>query len=180
MLFVRPKIAELGLHVFGRSIHPELFVVCASRLVEREHYRLHVRITTCGHLLTFQHQQWMLTEVCAGLRHDLPKQRRMVSQAIESTHSHDTTLHNLMSWKSQFQIEGVNPRVFQTIKQQLDEQRDCEGVLHRFEPSGRTAIGGVSYIHLQSFRSHVQVRTFHTFPDTCAVVKSVTQFALPE
>lgn len=177
MLFVRPKITELGLHVFGRSIHPELFECCAQRTLEREQYRLHVCITTCGHFLSFRHQQWTLSEVCAGLRHDLPQQRRMVSQAIESSHAHQATLQNAVTWRSEFQIEGVNPRVFATIQQQLDEQRECEGLLHRFAASGRSPIGGVSYVHLQSFRRYVQIRCFHTFPDTCAVVKSLTVFS---
>jgi hypothetical protein len=180
VLFVRPKIKELGLHLFGRSIHPELFEPCAARVLERENYWLDYRITTCGHLLTFQHQQWTLTEVCAGLRHDLPQQRRMVSAPIESLHRERATLQNAVTWSSEFQIEGVNPRVFVDIQQQLEQQKECEGLLHRFEPSGRSSIGGVSYIHLQAFRRHVQVRCFHTFPDTSAVVKSLTVFGMQD
>jgi hypothetical protein len=180
VLYVRPKIKELGLHLFGRSIHPELFECCAARTLERELYRLDYRITTCGHVLTFQHEQWTLTEVCAGLRHELPQQRRMVSQAIESVHRPRATLQNAVTWNSECQIEGVNPRVFAAIQQQLDEQQECEGLLHRFAPSGRSSIGGVSYIHLQAFRRHVQVRCFHTFPDTLAVVKSLTVFGMQD
>jgi hypothetical protein len=180
VLFVRPKITEIGLHLFGRSIHPELFECCAARVLEREQYTLDYRITTCGHLLTFRHQHWTLTEVCAGLRHELPQQRRMVSQAIESQHRERATLQNAVTWSSECQIEGVNPRVFSSIQQQLDEQKECEGLLHRFAPSGRSSIGGVSYIHLQAFRRHVQVRCFHTFPDTCAVVKSLTVFGMQD
>jgi len=68
--------------------------------------------------------------------------------------------------------------MFVTIQQQLDAKVECEGLVHRFHSNGRLSFGAMSYINVQAFRSHVNVRTFHTFPDTSAVLKSDTRFSL--
>ena len=75
-------------------------------------------------------------------------------------------------------MENVSPQTFVTIAQQLDKRIECEGLVHRFDSNGRLAFGAISYINVQSFREHVKIRSFHTFPDTCAVMKSESQFKL--
>jgi hypothetical protein len=89
--------------------------------------------------------------------------------------------HHLLDrlhWESQCQIENVDPRIFLTIQQQLDKQQDFEGLVHRFASNGRIPMGGVSYIHVQAFQLHVLIKAFHTFPDTCSVVKCETKFSI--
>ena len=49
MLSVRPKVAELSFQLFGRALHPELFEVHKSRVVERGEFVARLDITTAGH-----------------------------------------------------------------------------------------------------------------------------------
>lgn len=176
MLSVRPKITELTFHLFGRSIHPELFGVCASRLIERENYRLQINVTSAGHWLSFAHDELLISEVCASSHHPLPQQNRLFSQELRSNHEQHRLVEDRIQYQSRFQIEGVNPRLFVTIAQQLKDQGQCEGLVHQFDSSGRMAIGAISYINIQAFSKKVLVRSLHTFPDTCAVVKSESTF----
>ena len=176
MLFVRPKVTDLTFHLFGRSVHPELFNACASRVVERSNYRIQVNITSVGHLVSFQRKGLIVTEVCSSPHQPLPQQHCLFSQRLESSHEHQRLYEDRIRYNSQFQIEGVNPRMFITIAQQLQEQGQCEGLVHQFESSGRMSIGGISYINIQAFNAKVLVRSLHTFPDTCAVVKSESTF----
>lgn len=178
MLTVRPKITALNFHLFARSIHPELFEVCASRILERENYTLKLNITTDGHAISFLHDSLVLTEVSAGAHHPLPANLVLLSHPIEGTNRDATVIHGKIGYQSQIQLECVPPKTFVAIKQQLDQKVECEGLIHRFQSNGRIAFGAISYINIQAFRHHVKVRTFHTFPDTCSVIKSDTRFSL--
>jgi hypothetical protein len=177
VLFVRPRIAELGLHLFQRSIHPELLETCAVRQFEREHYVLQTSITTAGHAIVFHLGDLLLTEVCAGLDHDLPQGLRIVSQTLDAGECEERVIAGRVRWSSRFQLENVAPTVFVTIQQQLDAQGECEGLVHRFRPAAG-AVGGVSYVHFQAFARHAIVRAFHTFPDTLTVCKTESRFVL--
>ncbi len=178
MLFVRPKICELALRVFGRSVHPELFEFCASRRMEREQYVLTAHITTAGHVLSFRHGNTQLTEVCAGIHQELPQQQCLLSQHIQHNHHRDCSVGPDVRWQSTFQYEPVEPLLFQAIEEHVAPLQHCEGLIHRFQSSGRMAIGAVSYVSIQSFRRHALVRVFHTFPDAGTVIKSQTRFSL--
>lgn len=180
MLFARPKVTDLTFHLFGRSVHPELFNACASRVVERKNYRIQINITSVGHLVAFQHKGLMVTEICASPHQPLPQNHCLFSQRLESSHEHHRLHEDQIQYKSQFQIEGVNPRMLVSIAQQLKEQGQCEGLVHQFKSSGRMSIGGVSYVNIQAFNSRVLVRSLHTFPDTYAVVKSESTFEIYE
>lgn len=178
MLSARPKITELNFHLFARNLHPELFDVCASRTIVRENYSLQLNITTDGHFISFLHDDIVLTEVSGGAHHPLPEQRVLISHSIQKQSFDETVYQDKVDYQSNVQLECVPAKTFVTIKQQLSQKMECEGLVHRFESNGRLAFGAISYINVQAFRNHVKVRTFHTFPDTCAVVKSDTRFSL--
>lgn len=180
MLFVRPRIAELGLHLFQRSVHPELLETCAARQFEREHYVLQTAITTAGHTIVFHLGDLLLTEICAGLDQDLPQHGRLVSQTLDAGESGERLIGGRLRWSSRFQLDNVAPTVFVSIQQQLDEQGECEGLVHRFRPgsASRAAVGGVSYVSFQAFARHATVRAFHTFPDSLTVCKTESRFTL--
>ena len=178
MLSVRPKITELNFNLFARSVHPELFEVCASRTYVREQYELDLRITTDGHLICFRHDDLILAEISASSHHPLPAQCKLISHAIEKSNENQTNYKDIVRYQSTVRLEDVNPKMFVAIQQQLGEKMECEGLVHRFQSNGRIAVGAVSYINVQSFRNHVLVRSFHTFPDTCTVLKSESRFTI--
>ena len=175
---VRPKIAELKFNVFARMIHPELFSAFASREFNRSSYQLHVHITSDGHLIQFRASDLILTEVCAGTHHPLPTGQRLISEPIEKASTRRIVTHQQIQLESEFEFEGVSPKTFLTIQQQLDDRNPREGLVQEFDASGRIPFGAVSYINVQSFAKHAIVRCFHTFPDTCAIMKSETKICL--
>ena len=87
-------------------------------------------------------------------------------------------LDDVIGYQAKVELEAVDPKIFVAIQQQLDGKAECEGLVHRFHSNGRLAFGALSYINVQSFRNHVLVRCFHTFPDTSAVIKSESRFSL--
>ena len=166
------------MHLLSRSVHPELYEKCAARLVERERYCLNIQITTTGHLISFQNGQCNLTEICTGIQQPLPTNGRLISHTIEVQHNHQISLPGIASWESRYQIDVVDAKLFVTVQQHLAQQNEFEGLLHRFAASGRMPLGAISYVNVQAFRKYVNVMSFHTFPDTCSIVRAETKFSL--
>ena len=164
--------------LFGRSIHPELFESCVSRHIERSNYSLDLNITSDGHLIVFKHEQLTLAEISASTLHPLPEKRLLMQHALDVEKRDELAFRDKISYSCQFQREQVQPKTVLAIQQQLGPATEWQGLVHRFESSGRIAFGAISYIDIQSFEKHVQVRTFHTFPDTGSIVKSQSTFSI--
>jgi hypothetical protein len=180
VLTVRPKINELNFNLFGRSVHPELFEICESRTYVRDLYELTLNITSDGHLICLRHQDSVLAEVSASSNHPLPTQQVLISHPIQKNDENKSEYNDIIRYQSSVNLEAVKPKIFVTIQQQLGEKIECEGLVHRFQSNGRIAFGAISYMNVQSFKSHVLVRSFHTFPDTCTVMKSESRFSLDD
>ena len=178
MLVVRPKIADLDFKLFGRSIHPELFNSCSGRKVQREHYSLELNITSDGHLILFRHNDLTLAEISSSSHHPLPTGCLLMSHAMQGERQDKVSCNGNVDYECQFQLDHATPKTVLAIQQQLSPEVECEGLVHRFAASGRMAFGAISYINVQSFCKHVQIRTFHTFPDTCSIVKSCSLFTI--
>ena len=49
-----------------------------------------------------------------------------------------------------FQLEPVEPEVFWTFQHELARNGPAQGMLHKFDASGRMALGALSYIHVET------------------------------
>ncbi len=179
MLSVRPKVAELVFQLYGRSLHPELFQVYSTRTVERGGYEATVCITSAGHFVTWRYQGLTLTEVATSAHHPLPQKRRLISCRLKGAGSDQVDCRGGARYKVEFQLEPVEPEVFWTFQQELAGEGEHQGMLHRFDSSGRMALGALSYINLQARNRSLLVQAFHTFPDDYAIVKSQSRFEIP-
>lgn len=179
MLSVRPKVAELVFQLYGRSLHPELFEVHNSRIIERGGYRAVVQITTAGHVITWQYQGITLTEVAAAANHPLPERRRLMSHRLRGISSDAIECRGGITYKTEFSLEPVEKEAFWAYQKELTQAGTRRGLLHCFEASGRFGLGAMSYIHLESRDRSLQVQAFHTFPDDYAIVKSQSLFTIP-
>ena len=78
-----------------------------------------------------------------------------------------------------FQLEQVQPDVFWNYQNELFQDCETDGLLYRFESSGRMALGAISYINIETRIRSLRIQAFHTFPDDHAIVKSQSVFELP-
>lgn len=179
MLGVRPKVNELVFQLYGRSLHPELFEIHAQRSVERADYQATVAITSDGHLLTWRRAGLTLTEVAASGSQPLPQKRRLLSSRLAGERSDRVECRGGIRYETAFQLETVEPEVFWTFQQELCTDGGRQGILHRFDSSGRLALGAISWLNIESRTKSLFVQAFHTFPDDLAIVKSQSLFELP-
>ena len=179
MLSVRPKIAELVFQLYGRSLHPELFEIYCSRTIERGDYSAKIDITSAGHLITWRYQGVTLTEVATAAHHPLPQRRRLMSYRLKGERSDQLQCRGGLQYHCNFVLEPVDPEVFWTFQQELSHDGERQGLLHRFDSSGRMALGAISYISVETRNKSFLVQAFHTFPDDYAIVKTQSLFKLP-
>ena len=179
MLSVRPKVAELAFHLYGRSLHPELFEVFKTREVERGGYTAKIDITSAGHVVTWRYAGLTLTEVASSARHPLPQKRRLLSYKLKGERNDRVECRGGVVYQMSFQLEPVSPEVFWTFQQELALDGEHRGLLHVFNSSGRMALGAMSYINVETRNRTFLVQAFHTFPDDYAIVKSQSLFQLP-
>ncbi len=179
MISTRPKVAELSLQLFGRSLHPELFSVVKTREVERGGYTAKIEITSSGHVVTWRHQGLTLTEVACSAQHPLPQRRRLISYRFKGERSDRVECRGGVTYQVSFQLEPVTPEVFWMFQNELARDAQVQGLLHRFDSSGRLNFGALSYINCETRNKSLLVQAFHTFPDDCAIVKTQSLLQLP-
>jgi hypothetical protein len=180
VLSVRPKVAELSFQLFGRALHPELFEVHKSRIVERGDFTARLEITTAGHVITWRYRGLTLTEVAASAQHPLPERRRLLSYRLKGERADRVECRGGIHYQMKFQLEPVAPELFWTFQEELSRGGERQGLMHVFGASGRMALGAVSYIYAETRSRSLLIQAFHTFPDDCAIVKCQSIFELPQ
>ncbi len=179
MLSVRPKIAELVFHLYGRALHPELFEVYQTQTVKRGDYSAKIDITSAGHVVTWRYHGLTLTEVATASNHPLPKQRRLMGHRLKGQQEDGLECRGGMRYDVKFSLDTIEPETFWTFQKELTLDSARQGMLQRFDSSGRMALGALSYIHVESRDRSLKIQAFHTFPDDYAIVKSQSIFQLP-
>jgi len=179
VLTVRPKVAELVFQLYGRPLHPELFEVYHKRSVKRGEYTAQIDITTAGHVVTWRYGGLTLTEVATSAQHPLPQRRRLMSHRLVGRRTDYVECRGGIHYQVDFQLETVDPEVFWTFQEELAYDAAREGMFHKFDSSGRIALGALSYINVETRSRRMLVQAFHTFPDDLAIVKSQSMFELP-
>lgn len=179
VLTTRPKVTELVFQLFGRPLHPELFEVYHTRTIERGDYQAKVDITSAGHVVTYRYAGLTLTEVATSAQHPLPEKRRLISCPLKGHRNDKVECRGGVCYQVSFQLEPVEPEVFWAFQEELADDGERKGMLHKFNSNGRMTLGALSYINIESRNRSLFVQAFHTFPADYAIVKSQSLFQLP-
>ena len=81
-------------------------------------------------------------------------------------------------YRTHFHLDSVAPEMVWMVNQQLSGD-STEGLLHRFESSGRLAFGALSYVNIETRSASMLVQAIHTFPDDYAILKVESLFSMP-
>ncbi len=176
MLSIRPTVAEHAFHLYGRSIHPELFSIHRRRVIERKLYSAKIEITSDGHLLTFTNRSTVLTEVVCSALQLLPEKRKLLSSRLNGKCVEEVNGKRGVGYHTQFELEHVSSDMFWMVHNQLQYCRLENQLVQKFNSSGRIPFGAVSFVHIEERERQLLVQAFHTFPDDFTIVKSVSTF----
>ncbi len=179
MLSVRPKVADLQLSLFARSLHPELFESCCTQHFARGGYTARIDITNVGHVIAWRFgDTHSLTEAAATACDPMPERRRLYRRRIKGQKKYALDWRDGVQYQVSFQLEHAKPEMFWSIQNELNKG-GRKGLLHTFESSGRIALGAVSYVYVEMRDRSMVVQAFHTFPDDQAFVKVESSFKFP-
>src|SRR5439155_25200590 len=117
--FVRPRVSELVFRLYARTLHPELFDVLAARRVERDGYRLAVRITRSGHGLGWERGPVRLTEVTATADQDLPASGRRLGHRFGGERRGRCEVGPGVRYQVSSQVEVLPPEQFLHVHEEL-------------------------------------------------------------
>lgn len=175
---IRPKVAQLTFQFFNRSLHPELFQVAKSHRIERDSFTALIDITHDGHVIRFSSGSTLLTEVAASVHQPLPKSRRLLLNPLSEKCAQTIECRGGITYKYEHELERVKPELFWLIQQQLGESAKSHELIQVFDSSGRMAIGGMSFIHVETRSHSLRIQAIHTFPDDLALVKIQSTYSL--
>lgn len=159
-------------------MHPELFDFHQTRKLQRGAYTATVSITGTGHIVTWQVDDLLLTEVATSAHMQLPEKRRLMSHRIRGQRQDYLECHGGIRYDLSFSLEPVNAEKLRSYQSELTLQGTRNGLLHHFDASGRFEAGAISYIHYECRDRQFRVQAFHTFPDDSAVVRIQSSFRL--
>lgn len=172
----RPDVGNLVFRLFGRSIHPELLDVFACTEIRQDKYTAQIQICDAGHILCFRHNGQTLCEITTSADHPLPQSRQVIARRLRG-HRNESVEHDAgILYHVSFQVEQLEPAVFQHFHEELLVDSTRCRVAHHFSPSSRLCPAPLSFIQTEDRPDSLLIHTFHTFPDNCAVVKTQSLF----
>ncbi|QDV22972.1 DUF2617 family protein [Aureliella helgolandensis] len=175
---VRPKVAQLTFQLLGRSVHPELFHIYKSQRIERENFTAQIHITVDGHVVSWACENGTITEVAASNHQLLPQGRRILTLPMTHGQQDKLEVRKGIDYQYKFELERVPAEMFWMLQKQLGEASQNHELLQLFDSSGRIAIGGLSFIHVEHRLRSMHVQAIHTFPDDKALLKTDSTFTL--
>jgi hypothetical protein len=171
---IRPPVSTMSVHLFRRSLHPELFETLVSREVCTDDYRLTVRITPTGHVLTWQSAETYLTEITAARGQPLPGRGRVWRHRFEGEQSDAFRASPVISYQMSAQAEILPAELFAQIHEELLADGRKRGLLHLLHPHHRFALSPLGFVTADARPGCLVINTFHTFPAECALLKTQT------
>ncbi len=169
--FVRPRVADLVFQLYARPLHPEMFETVALRHIEREDYRLTVRITSTGHVITWQSGDLILTEL-ADIDQNFSERRRLLHYRMRGEHAATLPCGDKLTYQVSFQVETLAPEIFRHVHDEILSDGAKRGILHNFQPNHRLTIAPLGYVAVDTRPGCIFLSAFHTFPEENTVVKS--------
>jgi hypothetical protein len=109
LLTTRPKISELSFGLYGRSLHPELFQIYATRRIERDQFQAQIDVTSAGHLVMFKTGGRVFTEIAASAHQELPQRRRLLATRIHGQFQDHIECEGGVYFEYQYQLERLTP-----------------------------------------------------------------------
>ncbi len=172
-LYVRPRVSDLVFQLYGRPLHPELFDILSVRKLQREGYELRIWITRTGHVITFENEDVLLTEV-ADADQSFSDQRRFMRYHMRGEHSGRFACCNDIVYQTSFQVETLPEEHFLEVHEEILTDGSKRGILHNFQANHRFAIAPLGYVVVETRMNCLFFSTFHTFPEENTIIKSQT------
>ncbi|HEV8004141.1 MAG TPA: DUF2617 family protein [Planctomycetaceae bacterium] len=176
--FVRPNSSRLMLHVYGRSVHPELFRIFAETEITQEGWSATLRICDTGHTINFRYQGHTVTELTASRDQLLPQKKRFLEKSLRGCRDEAVRFEGGLRYSLSYHMERLEPNVFLNFHEELSGDCKRAAVAYRFPVENRLSPEPLSLLRTEAGSRSLLIHAFHTFPGSCSVLKTQSLFEL--
>jgi hypothetical protein len=169
---LRPRVADLVFQLHGSPLHPEFFDILACRKIQREDFELTVRITRTGHVITWERQRQVLTEITTSADLAVPSSRRLLNYRIRGEHTDSVACAADVRYQMSFQVEALPEEIFMHVHDEILADGSKRGLLYNFQPNHRLSLSPLGFVTAESGPKCLIISSFHTFPEENTVVKT--------
>jgi hypothetical protein len=176
--FARPDVSNLVFHLYERSVHPELFQVHAEEEVWQAAYGAVIRICDAGHIVTVRDKKNTITEVTTTSEQLLPQRNRLIDRRLRGSRDESHHFKSGIHYQVSYQLEQLEPDVYRNLHEEFLIDCDRVNLSHRFPAGNRFSPEPLSIIRTEIAPRSLLIHAYHTFPESCAVVKTQSLFEL--
>lgn len=170
------KVSDLSFQVFNRPLHPDWFAVKEHRRVAVEGWEADVRIIEGGHVVVFHCGPVRLSEVLCGPDTELPEAGVLFQSGVRHERSTSLKPSPRVEYQTSFEVERLDPEVFAHLTEEMTLDPSQGRLIFRFPPANRLSPAPVSLLKFMPRTRGLNIHTFHTFPDECAIVRTCSLF----
>ena len=170
-------IGELTFSLFGRSLHPELFKIYASRKLWTENYEAQIWLTGCSHVVSvFGSEGAQLSEVVSMPGQMLPARGLIERFQFQGPKTHKCTLKKGLSYMTDFQVEKMSENLYRQSHIDLERFARNRGVFVKFDPAEQDDLHPFCYIDYEARKSELHIHTFTAYPEQLTMIKTQSLF----
>jgi hypothetical protein len=166
------------LHVYGRSVHPELFRVFAEAELRQGGYSARLRICDAGHTISFHYDARTVTELTASRDQLLPQKKRLLEKSLRGCRDESVPFEGGLRYSVSYQMERLEPTLFLNFHEELLADSKRAAVAYRFPAENRLSPEPLSLLRAEAGSRNLLVHAYHTFPESCTVLKTQSLFEL--
>lgn len=176
--FARPNISDLVFHLYGRSVHPELLQIYEEMSFCRPKFQAVIRICEAGHTIGFRNGGNTITELTTTRQQLLPQKKRFLEHRLCGNRDESFHFDCGIRYQVSYQLERLDPEVFLNFHEELLIDCNRADIAHQFPAGNRLSPGPLSLIQTDLCAESLLIHAYHTFPESCAVVKSQSLFEI--
>jgi hypothetical protein len=178
---IRPAAGNLRFQLFARALHPELFDIAATRMIERPDYQLVLRICEAGHVIELRRHGEVITETNLVAGRLIPQRGLCLTSPIGAGRDLQAQPLPDVSFQAAVQMETLEREVFERITSEFQCDSSRASVSRVFGSRNRLRPEAVSLLFANCGPRSVGIHAYHSFPEDLAIVRtqSLYEFGAP-
>jgi hypothetical protein len=172
------RIDELHFFLFNRALHPELFNIHRNKRVRQRRYQAEIWFTGLSHVVTFQFQEYHVTELIGMDSELMPKTGLVTEFRFRGEQDLNESFENGIGYIMSSQVERMTSNLFTATHRDLVRHAKKRGILVPFKDWVGEGLEPFSFIDYEPRDFELHINAFHAFPEDLTVLKTQSIFEL--